>query len=173
MFHYGGNKLQAYIPSVPRGRSIIKRLRDDYGEEIIFDIEETDEEIMFKFKSKDDTKVIPLLKPKTSGSAISPFSIKNLPSNKGYKIPDEELSVYKQIVQNIPKNRLLALSHRTNLYLKSLATKQNPWDKIRADMAIKGLKGKEYIHSIGRWDDYIHYLNKEVEKIINEESGEI
>ena len=31
-----------------------------------------------------------------------------------------------------------------------------------ADMKLKGLKGKEYIHSIGQWDNYINYLRKEL-----------
>ena len=29
-------------------------------------------------------------------------------------------------------------------------------------MKLKGLKGKEYIHSIGKWDKYISYLNKNI-----------
>ena len=34
---------------------------------------------------------------------------------------------------------------------------------IKADMALKGLKGKEYIHSIGKWNDYIKYLEENLE----------
>lgn len=35
-------------------------------------------------------------------------------------------------------------------------------ENIKADMKLKGLKGKEYIHSIGQWGNYINYLRKEL-----------
>ena len=148
VFHFGGSILQAYVPSIGRGHNIIKAIKEQFHGDIIFDIEETDSEILFKFNYKDSDNIIPLLKPKTNGANISPFSSKNLPRNKEYKIPDEEFSIYKEIV--------------ANHYLKSLATKKNTWDNIRADMKLKGLKGKEYIHSIGKWSEYIEYLRKEI-----------
>ena len=164
VFYYGSSILQAYIPSLIRGHNVIKAINEFQHEGIIFDIEETDSEVLFKFHYKNSDKIIPLLKPKTSGSNISPFSSKNLPRNKDYKIPDEEFSVYKEIVAKIPSERILTLTHSTNNYLKSLATKKNTWDNIRADMKLKGLKGKEYIHSMGKWDEYIKYLQKELDE---------
>lgn len=162
VFYYGSGILQAYIPSIIRGHNIIKYINENFGQDTIFDIEENDSEILFKFKSKHDNDIIPLLKPRTSGANISPFSTKNLPLNKDYKIPDEDLDRYKNIVAKIPRERILDLSHRTNSFIKSLATKKNPTEKIKADMALKGLKGKEYIHSIGKWDKYIKYLEKNI-----------
>ena len=85
-----------------------------------------------------------------------------MPKNKDYKIPDEEFVIYKNIASKIPKERILDLTHMTNNYLKSLATKKNKWEDIKADMIAKGLEGKEYIHSIGKWNDYIDYLRKEI-----------
>ena len=161
VFHFGGSILQAYVPSIGRGHNVIKAIKEQFHGDIIFDIEETSQEILFKFHYKDSDKIIPLLKPKTNGANISPFSSKNLPRNKDYKIPDEEFSAYKEIVAKIPSERILTLTHSTNHYLKSLATKKNTWDNIRADMKLKGLKGKEYIHSIGKWDEYIKYLQKD------------
>lgn len=123
-----------------------------------------DSEVLFRFHQKDADKIIPLLKPKTNGANISPFSSKNLPKNKTYKIPDEELSLYKNIVQNVPKECILTLTHMTQSFIKSLATKKNTMDDIKADMAMKGLKGKEYIHSIGKWNEYLEYLKTELSK---------
>ena len=162
IYYYGRNKLQAYITSVGRGHNIIKAIKQQFQGEIIYDIEETDDEILFKFSTKDADKIIPLLKPKTSGSNISPFSSKNLPKNKEFKIPDETLIAYKNIVAKIPRENVLTITHKTNSFLKSLATKKNTWENIKADMALKGLKGKEYIYSIGKWNDYIKYLEKEL-----------
>ena len=159
VFYYGKSVLQAYIPSIGRGHNIIKAINEQFGQDVLFNIEETDSEILFRFHYKDSDKIIPLLKPKTNGANINPFSSKNLPKNKDYKIPDETLTAYKNIVAKIPPERILALTHSTNNFIKSLVTKRNTWEDIKSDMKLKGLKGKEYIHSIGEWDNYINYLN--------------
>ena len=162
IFHYGKAILQFYTDSLGRGRNIIKSIKQDLGEDIIHNIEQTDSEVLFRFHSKYMEQLVPYLKPRTSGANISPFSSRNLPKNKDYKIPDEELSIYKSIVENIPKERILSITHNTNNFLKSLATKKSTWEDIKADMALKGLKGKEYIHSIGKWNDYISYLEENI-----------
>lgn len=159
IFHYGKGFLQYYTDSLGRGRNIIKAINNDLGEGIINNIEQTDSEVLFRFNSKYMEQLEPYLKPKTSGANISPYSTKNLPKTK-YIIPDEDLIIYKEIVQNLGQNRIIELTHKTNDFIKSLATKRNPLDKIKADMALKGLKGKEYLHSIGKWNDYIKYLEK-------------
>ena len=151
--------MQAYISSIGRGHNVVKAI-NEIDSSIIFDVEETDSEILFKFKYSDSDKIIPLLKPKTSGSGISPFSSKNLPRNKNYKIPDEELQSYKDILANIPENERLSIGIITNNFIKSLATKKNPMENIKADMKLKGLKGKEYIHSIGQWSKYLKYIER-------------
>lgn len=155
VFHYGRDILQAYIPSLQRGHNIVKMIDPN----IIFDTEETDSEVLFKFKYVNSDKIIPLLKPKTSGVGISPFSSKNLPKT-AYKIPDEDFIKYKNIVSKIPQNEILHITHTSNDYLKSLVAKKNTWENIKADMRLKGLKLKEYLHSIGKWDEYIKYLEE-------------
>ena len=162
IYHYGNRILMAYIPSIGRGHNIIKAIQEELGNDIIYNIEETDSEIMFRFNSKYMDKLEKYLNPKTSGANISPFSSRNLPKNKDYKIPDEEFVSYKEIVAKIPRERMIDITHMTNNYLKSLTTKRNTWEDIKADMAKKCLKPKEYIHSIGKWNDYINYLRKEL-----------
>ena len=164
IFYVSRNTLQAYIPSLGRGHNIIKYINENIGQDIIYDIEETDSEVLFKFNTKYDDQIIPLLKPRTNGASISPFSSKNLPRDKNYKIPDEVLKEYKNITSNLPTNKLILVGKYTNNFIKSLATKKNTYDDIKNDMALKGLKGKEYIHSIGLWDKYIDYLRKEFNK---------
>lgn len=165
VFSFGHGILQAYIPSIIRGHNIIKYISEHFGQEIIFDIEESDSEVLFKFKSKYDNNIIPLLKPKTNGVNISPFSSRNLPKSE-YKIPDEDFNAYKNIVAKIPRERILSLTHMTVDFIKALASKNNKYNDIKADMALKRLKGKEYIHSIGKWNDYIDYINKNLQEII-------
>lgn len=142
IFYYGKSLLEVYISSKQRGRNIIKNIQDELGNDIIFNIEETDSEVLFKFHSKNMDKLEKYLRPKTSGANISPFSTRNLPKNKTYKIPCEELEAYKEIIKNIPQNRILELTHRTNNFIKNLVTKKVSWENIKSDMALKGLKGR-------------------------------
>lgn len=37
-------------------------------------------------------------------------------------------------------------------------------ENIKADMKLHGLKGKEYIHFIGKWDEYLKYLEKNLKE---------
>lgn len=119
--------------------------------------------MLFKFHYKNSNIVIPILKPKTSGAKISPFSSKNLAKTK-YIIPNEELKVYKDLISNIPKEHILSVTHVTNAFIKSLSSKKNPLENIKADMKLAGLKGKEYIHYIGEWDKYILYLKNYIQE---------
>lgn len=167
---WGRGILEAYVPSLIRGHNIVKAIKSEFGEDIIFDIKDTDSEVIFKFKANYMIDLEKYLKPKTSGANISPFSTRNLAKNKTYKIPDEELNQYKQIIAKIPKEHILSLTHTTNNYLKTLVSKKNTWEDIKADMVLKGLKGKEYIHSLDKWNDYIKYLNdnSKFEEVKNE-----
>lgn len=160
IYYYGNKFLQAYVPSLQRGNNVIKLIQE-IDSNLISNIHRTDSEVEFMFKYSDSDKIIPLLKPKTSGSGISPFSSKNRPKS-AYVIPDEDLSVYKNIVQNIPQNELIRISHITNNFIKSLSTKKNSIENIKADMKLKGLKGKEYIHCIGKWNEYIKCLKDNI-----------
>lgn len=133
--------------------------KDKELNKIITNIEDTDEEVLFRFHSSKMEQLEKYFKPKTSAASRSPFSTKNLPKSD-YIIPDEDLDTYKNIVSEIPKEDVLIITHTTNNYIKSLVTKKNTLENIKADMKLKGLKGKEYIHSIGQWNKYIKYLKE-------------
>lgn len=163
VFHYGRDILQAYIPSTVRGNNIIKVIDPN----IIFDIEKTDAEVLFKFRYVNSDKIIPLLKPKISGASISPFSTKNLPKKSDFKIPDDKLETYKEIVANIPENKRLSIGIITNSFIKTLITKKNTWENIKSDMRLKCLKGKEYIYCIGKWNEYLTYLKSNIKNVDN------
>ena len=83
----------AYIPSLGRGRNIT---RNDVIKDLIFDVEETDSEVLFKFKDKNMKEIMSVLHPKTSGARLSPFSSKNLPKKKRV-LTDAQISEYKEI----------------------------------------------------------------------------
>lgn len=158
---YGRGILEVYIPSIGRGRNIIKAIKEEIGDNIILNIVETDEEIIFKFHAKHMEQLEKYLKPKTLGADISPFSSRNLRKSK-YSIPDKDLNAYKDIVSKIPQNELISLVHTTNKFLEIYSKKNMKGVDVKADMALRGIKGKEYIHSIGAWDKYIEYLRKNI-----------
>ena len=136
---------------------------DIKNSKFIFDILETNSEVMFKFYEKNPDKIIPLLKPKTSGADISPFSPKNLPKIE-YLIPKDELREYECIIAPLKEDgKLLALSKLTQNYIKLLSKKRlYRGVDMKTYMRKKMLKGKEFIHSEGHWNDYLKYLRKEI-----------
>lgn len=129
----------------------------------IYDICELDSEATFKIHKKNSDKIIPLLKPKTSGADISPFSPKNLPKIE-YHIPKDELREYEDIIASLKEDgKLLALSKLTQNYIKLLNKKRlYRGVDMKTYMRKKMLKGKEFIHSEGHWNDYLKYLRKEI-----------
>lgn len=157
IFHYGKQILQAYIPSIGRGRNIVKAIKQQFQGEIITNIEETDSEVLFRFNSKYMEDLVPYLKPKTSGASRSPFSSKNLPKAK-YDIPEDDIQRYKDVTSHINKEDMLKISHATKGFLSSLCNKKYTEEMLKDDMALKCLGNKEYIHSIGKWSGYITYL---------------
>lgn len=127
--------------------------------DIIFGLERTDSEILFKFKSKDMNLLETYLEPRTSGANISPFSVKNRPKIN-YDIPDQDLCRYKELTSKLDKDNMVFMAKYTREFISSLANKNNTLEDIKADMRLKCLQGKNYIHSINQWDNYINYLEK-------------
>lgn len=181
IYHYGFSTLVAYIPSIGRGHNILKAIAKDLGlpeyktyselykaladEGTIRDIVENDKEIEFKFNARKLEFIASYLKPAVAGSDISPFSTKNLPKCN-YSIPVEDLEKYKAILDSMEAKDYLLISRITNNFLNDKLQKNKQYKSIdlKKDMKKKCLKTKEYIHSLGEWDEYIKYLKKEILK---------
>jgi hypothetical protein len=130
---------------------------------IIFYICEYEEEGEFRFKADLMDYIASLVKPSTSGSSISPLSIKNLPSKK-YDIPKEELDKYKEITKNIDKSNAIILSQLVKKFDDIIQKKKGKDYDIKYERRLSCLKGKEFIHSIGLFDDYLIFLKENLEK---------
>ena len=183
IYSYGRGVLVAYIPSIGRGHNILKALgerlcgfnissiKNDYQplydalleEGTIKNIVENDEEIEFKFNAKNIELIAEYLKPCTSGSSISPFSIKNLPRSD-YSIPESDLNIYKEITASIPKENIAVIGQITRKYIaeKLAKSKQYKSKDMRYEMRKSMLKGKEFIHYSGAWNEYIKYLKENI-----------
>lgn len=172
--HIDGSRavyLTAYIPSLGRGRNI-KKAMDAQGIEYVQYIE-TDEEVEFKFKALDICQIAELLKARTSGASISPFSTKNLPKANNVQIPTDEIARYKEITASLPISELLVIHRATQAFLaKNLTRKCKAVDKtFNVSDDIRKLKMsrmiKEYIYYKGFWDDYLNFLKKEIKNQTN------
>ncbi len=129
----------------------------------IWNIEETDEEVLFKFKDKDIELIMEFMQPKISGVGISPFSSKNLPKVK-YEIPLNEIQEYKNITSRIDKRDILIISQLTKEFISNIPkfNKEFKGKDIKVEQKKSCLKSKEFIHSINLWSDYIEWLNKNI-----------
>ena len=164
--------LTAYIPSKTRGRNICKALKKQGVS--YFDYDETDEEVLFNFLASDIEPVAKIMKARTSGVDISPFSIKNLPKNKSVVIPDEEITRYKEISCKVEKKDMRLFKTLNDKFLESMQRKirkntDNKQFDVKQDMKKEklGRQVKEYIFLRGFWDEYLKYLDKNITAYYN------
>lgn len=170
IWHYGGSKLIAYIPSLQRGHNIIKSLKKAGVN--VFDCDDSDEEVIFKFDASDIETVTSFIKPKTSGAGISPFSSKNLPK-ANVDIPENEMAKYKSLISKLD-NPLAIRGFNTSFLDNVLAKKLRPKGKRKPFDYNKDMKNmmlshdtKGYIFKRGLWEDYLDYLEKEINSHLN------
>lgn len=191
IFHYGQNVLEANIFSTGRGKNVIKNFYqaktentlDEFTENDILDFDKlenkmrelkiikdsyiADSEVYFKFYDKDMKIVAELMGAKTSGANIRPFSNKNLPKKK-YQIPLEKMEEYRLVTSSVDKGDLLIIHRITNRFLTDILSKKAKVKDINADMKLKMLKGKEYIHYMGYFEEYLKYLQKNIDKYLKD-----
>lgn len=168
IYHYGRNILEVLIPSLIRGRRLIKMCEDQNIK--ISNIRENDSEVSFRFKVNNMPFIAEYLQPKTQGKNIRPFSTKNLPQSD-YVIPKENMEDYKKIISIVPKEDILCISQITNNFLEEKLIKKYRHMDIFFDMKKEKMSRqiKEYIHYLGEWNEYLNYLNEAlVEKEKNE-----
>ena len=156
-------QLGAYIPSLGRGRNIKKELQR-LG--IAFDhYDESSCEATFTFSSFDIDKVAEIMKARTSGAGISPFSTRNLKKNT-VDIPDELTAQYKDAISKLDKSDMLLIKQLNKSFLNDVLAKKlrekgkrKPFDYAE-DMKQMGLARdvKGYIYKKGLYGDYVHYL---------------
>lgn len=168
--------LKAYIPSIGRGRNVRKAM--DAKGITYTNYLETDEEVEFRFKAKDIAKIAELMRVKTAGANISPFSVKNLPKTN-VEIPLAEIERYRAIVASVQKEDLLIIHRITTDFLSNFLEKKYKklGDKkfsYTVDMKkmMMGRMAKEYIWSKGMFDEYLDFLQKKIEKFYKEKGYE-
>lgn len=141
--------------------------------DLISNIEETDEEILFKFKTSNLDKLSDFLKPKST-CFWNPFSSKYLKQNvrktgNKYIVSQEDLQAYKDITSLIPKGDMRIYVEVNKLFMKKISTKDHTLETIRNEIKVKGMKAYEYFNYLGEdtWNKYLKFLKAEVNKKYN------
>lgn len=148
--HLERNNLQFYIPNLRKGRNIITKIAEAGMSDLIHDVVETDSEITFIFKSEYLNKLDKVLKPRTSGAGISPFSVKNLPKDH-YKIPSNDKEKYTKMIEDYTDS-----FSKLGKISREFVRKNN----LKSDVRIGS---KELIHKSGKWDEYLEFLKERIE----------
>lgn len=176
IWYYGLNDshramLGAYIPSKQRGHNITKELKKQGIE--VFDYDETDEEVTFHFLASDMETIASLLKPKTSGADMSPFSVKNLPKSD-VELPPEYAERYKAISSKAGMSGMSIIKDTNNVFLSSMEDKlkkkyKNKKFSCYEDMRRRKMSRqfKEYVYTLGMFDEYLEALDKAVTDYYN------
>lgn len=165
--HIGKGILEYYIDNKRIGRNILQDIKSTNKElySQITDVEETDSELRFSFKSTLIDDLSAYLNPKTRGKNISPYSTKNLPMIKDYKIPKEDVDEYKKVVETHYKNadgkiQWGVVGFATNEFIETVKKIDGKKVDIKKEKRASRLKGNEFIHSVGLWEKYLKFLIK-------------
>ncbi|MFA7663830.1 MAG: hypothetical protein WCY33_03380 [Clostridia bacterium] len=190
--HYEQNILLYFCPSIGRFRNILRKIYEDkvgnldkftstkkfkdkeitsydydsiqkelLDKQILVDIEEYEDEGEFRFKTDLMEYIAELVKARTSGANISPLSKKNLPSAK-YNIPEEDLIKYRKIIEVLEREEMYLLAQWSKKFDKVIQSKKGKLYDVNTKRKRSCLSGKEYIHSIGLFNDYLEFLQKQV-----------
>ena len=172
--HAGNDNLGCYVFGTGMGNSILKAIyQKEVGKEPPKKIETTankmielglineitfyDGELLFIFKAKHLDDWAKIFKLKTSGASISPLSQKNLPKSD-YKIPIKDEEKYSDLLSGINQPFEKAKIVRTATQrIQSKFTK-----KQQEEMRKLCMKSKQYIHYIGKWEDLLNEIEKEM-----------
>lgn len=181
IYHFGRSTLVAVYLSIGKGRNAIRAIyektirnlpetiiwADIYKEleekDVLFDVEETDEEFFFKFKDKNFDTIAEVIQPSTFGAGISPYSTKNLPKTK-YTIPEADMEEYRKTTSVVDKENMALLAQATRKFIDHISTKNLTSQDIKADMKKQGLSGRNYFHANGYWSQYLDFIKTYIQK---------
>ena len=161
-----------YVPSKVRGRNYVKNLEKIDVKALDYD--ETDDESTFKINASDIDSAVAILRPKTNGAKISPFSSKNLPKAQ-VDIPENELSRYKNLISKLGSSGMSVIRTANKNFLNEvLAKKLRPKGKRKpfdyaSDMKAMCLSRdtKAYVYAKGLWEDYLKFLEIAIDTYLN------
>lgn len=113
------------------------------------------------FDAKDIKKIATVVKPKTTGAKINPFSDKNLPKMQ-YKIPSKDLADLYAITQHMSRVDTMHFFQQVNKAFLATLSKD-----LKQELKTTRLGQREFIHYKGLWEKYVKYVKKKYDKQTN------
>ena len=166
--HAYGSELACYVPKLQLGNNILKSYYEktigDYGKKSVEtiaselikkgyanDVDVLSAEVFFTFDAKYLDILAPIVRLKTAGASISPFSTRNLPKAP-YTIPKKDMDKYKKAKGDMSG---LEIGRLTDKFINETFD-----DNFRTDMRKEMLKANQYIHKLGYWDAWCDYVKE-------------
>ena len=163
---YEDDLLALYILEKPKTGEGVKRKFDE--ENIWYRDESFGIDTLLFFHESDLKKVAKIIKPKIRGKNISPFSKRALDNSiEDFEIPKEDLDRFKEITDKLDLEHMAKIQFIKKT-LKDFDTVIQKKKGSRYDISKQrkesNLKPKEFIYSIGMWDEYLDFVQGEMNK---------
>lgn len=143
---------------ITTGRNVAKELKDKGVE--IYRYDEVGTDVLIWFDETYIKRVASVVKPKTAGKGIPPFSKRNLEKDKklDYKIPEEDIIAYQAITEGMALGDKLKFSKAVikDFDDEIIKIKGKSYD-LKKERDNSGLPNKEFIHFIGLWNEFLQF----------------
>lgn len=166
--HGVGAELACYIPKLQLGNNILKAYYDSVignrGDKsvdkivselknggYVNDVDVLSTEIFFTFDADHLDTLAPIIKLKTSGASISPFSTRNLPKAP-YTIPKADMDKYKKAKDGLSGLEIARLNEQF--------IAENFGSDFKTNLRKEMLKPVQYFHKAGAWDRYCEFIER-------------
>ena len=166
--HGTGSELACYIPKLQLGNNILKAYYDSVignrGDKsvdrivrelkdggYVNDVDILSAEIFFTFDADHLDTLAPIIKLKTSGASISPFSTRNLPKAP-YTIPKADMDKYKKAKDGLSGLEIARLNEQF--------IAENFDSDFKTDLRREMLKPIQYFHKKKKWEDYCQFIKE-------------
>jgi len=147
-----------YTESGQTGRNVYAEVKEKYPDIWLEPDDNGSCDFLLYFDAQDIEKIAKIVKPNTAGASIRPYSTKNIVPEEKYVIPDDDLKKYNDITEDM-EDRLIKMQFGKSVIADYITMIDKAYPKKNYAQAFKNtiLKSKEFIHSIGKWDDFIKY----------------
>lgn len=166
--HGVGAELACYIPKLQLGNNILKSYYDsvigNHGDKsvdkivselkdggYVNDVDILSTEIFFTFDADHLDALAPIIKLKTSGASISPFSTRNLPKTP-YTIPKADMDKYKKAKDGLSGLEIARLNEQF--------IAENFDSDFKTNLRKEMLKPVQYFHKHKMWDRYCEFIER-------------
>lgn len=165
--HGTGSELACYIPKLQKGNNVLrnyyeattgKSYKNKSMDAIVKALKESGYvndcdimsiEVFFTFDAKHLDILAPIVKLRTSGARISPFSTRNLPKAP-YTIPKADMDKYKKAKDGLSGLEIARLNEQF--------IAENFDSDFKTNLRKEMLKPIQYFHKEGLWDRYCEFV---------------